>query len=719
MKKATKQQGALASLEDLDNRLNDLVRTMPDILRSLGEDYTLPKDLNDREGLNQSIAHALQHLISSKIFDREFISFAIDPTSEKSQFFLSQFKHILRTPPYDQSNSNGDIAIIKPKNFVFTFQLIRQTSQILEVLMEHELVQEMENILELIIPYCLPYLEQKVATVSVSNNNGLKFTLMRCNFSQLSSIFQNFKTFYLVKKGDVQAAELTLNRAQELRDQQDFNLTANEAEFNTFLGKRKKEFRTDYLANKSEWNEAIKLINTLTGEFLVNTGDCIHYLLCGEIAALQEIPDFSLIEHYCDLSITYLSKIKLNNKFACSISPFTATAALLHKIADSHKAAGRLNSALRCYQKAFCTYTQGKEQFIASKATILESGFNDEYFKAKFKKIVQSTVAVNQSITEIQKLAFEQFKLAWSAIKLPDAIQVVEFEEQGFAMKLTLSDTALFKVWMQQLHQLPLFSKPLISPAQKNSVTLLNIHQLSAQQLFKSLERAQKVRQADIMRMQKKLSHAAEKETQRAEDNAKPKKDTVDNSNMDYQSSADKDLYPEPRTTKLKKQSSAVTQKTIAKPSQARPQPHNVSWKEDLPEYVNEDQVYPIPDPFVANSCIPKGIFYGYIDHQMINEIDDDLLLRFQEVLSRGMIAGSDDAQGIRPVQGELGHDSDYYFKINIGRQNYRLYGRKVGEKQLPNGQMVVLIAFDQAIPHDQTLKLGHNEEATYQSLNN
>lgn len=57
-------------------------------------------------------------------------------------------------------------------------------------------------------------------------------------------------------------------------------------------------------------------------------------------------------------------------------------------------------------------------------------------------------------------------------------------------------------------------------------------------------------------------------------------------------------------------------------------------------------------------------------------------------------------------IQGELGHESDYLFKLNIHAQDYRLYGRRVAEKTMANGRVVVLIAFDQIIAHNQALKL-------------
>ncbi len=670
--------------------------------------------------LAQTIKHKGKHKVSDE-FDKKLAQFLLHPNSPDSKKFLSDFISIFKEPDREPGDSEGPISIVKPATFAFNLQILSQASRLLPILQELEFFNDLEIITDLALNHFLPSLENNMATVVANKksqqNKGTELSLFRYKAHQIAAMFQSARTFFLIRKKDARAAEESLNITQQLRTQPNTDSQQYEQEFFNLLKSRTKALKTHQKHNRTEWNNGTQIIKELTKDALDNAGDCIHYLLCAEIEALQQFPNYSLLECYCDLSESYLKKLRFKDKYAIEMIPFTATAALLHKIADKHKEAGRMNSALRCYQKALNFYQQSKNLFIANKSQLLNADLTIDYYQENLKKILTPIVEIQKSINVIQEDTFQQFRNAWAQLKMPIAIEAVDFETQGFAMKLTLNDTALFKVWMQQLHQLQFSSKPLISPSQKNSVTLLNIHQLSAQQLFQSLERAQKVRQADIVRTQKKLSHAyaAEIEKQRADRDAKPEKNAVDNSNMSYESPADKDLYPEPRTTKLKKQSSAVTQKTIAKPNQSRPQPHNVSWKEDLPEYVNEDQVYPIPDPFVANSCIPKGIFYGYIDHQMINEIDDDLLLRFQEVLSRGMIAGSDDAQGIRPVQGELGHDSDYYFKINIGRQNYRIYGRKVGEKQLPNGQMVVLIAFDQAIPHDQTLKLEHVDEASYQ----
>nr|MDQ2994110.1 hypothetical protein [Pseudomonadota bacterium] len=133
-----------------------------------------------------------------------------------------------------------------------------------------------------------------------------------------------------------------------------------------------------------------------------------------------------------------------------------------------------------------------------------------------------------------------------------------------------------------------------------------------------------------------------------------------------------------------------------------------INWGEDYPTY---DEVmgivYPFPNPQVKNQPIVKNVFFGFIAEHIRDElVDPELFDRFEKQLAQGSIAGKNDAQGIRGVTDEIDHDvdNDYLFKINIGCQDLRLYGRKLTIKIIDDIPRV-LICFDQLVGHKQELQ--------------
>ncbi len=145
-------------------------------------------------------------------------------------------------------------------------------------------------------------------------------------------------------------------------------------------------------------------------------------------------------------------------------------------------------------------------------------------------------------------------------------------------------------------------------------------------------------------------------------------------------------------------------------PITAKPQLPDIDWGEDFPKFIyGKSQVYAFPNPEIHNTAMIKGTFFGYIDVDQLQELEEELLERFEEQLALGMLSNEEKAQGIRPITGSEANNTDYIFKINIGAQDLRLYGRKVAIVIVDENPRT-LICFDQTVPHNKKLKPAQTE---------
>lgn len=691
------------------------------VLSRLGS--TLSTLNNSMSQLSGTVFYIQQKSVS-RDFYKDYIKFVSNPESDTSRSFVQDFIKILAKPCLDQAETHGAIAIVTPMTFAFNLDLLAKAQILAGALLEYEMYDNLKELLDITLDSFLPNLENNVVTVMLNDNKAgqkknIEFSIKPFKVYLTAALMHNFRAIYFVARNEVRNAESDLSRAKELCDHQHFDLNSIREKFAVLLKSKAKTFRGLYNANKSEWKEAFKAINTVDEKTLENSINMLHYFVWAKIALCEERPNFALVECYCDLTENYYGKLKVNDKCLDKLAAPQNVAKLLHRVADGHKDAGLMNSALRCYLKAQRFYQKCQRVIIDGKSKMLATGYSVDIIDREVRNLIVQILAIQRSVKEIQFGAFSQFQQEWTALKPSFAIQV-RFEEQGFAMIIDFDDKVLLKIWAQQLKCLKLPAEPLRSTnaGLQNSIRLLEVHQLSAQQICQSLLRAQKVQQADKIRMQKRCDHLAIIKNRKDAELAKlaqEKLSDVSDSMVSVESDPSKDLYPVTRPI-LKKDTSnkAKSQRSAATAAPLRVQPVLVDWAEDLPDYINVDEVCPFPDPFVTNSSIPKGLFYGYIDYVMMNgeAISDELLAEFRSVLGRGKIAAEDNSQGIRPVQGELGHESDYMFKLNVHGEDYRLYGRWVADKKLPNGQVVVLIAFDQAVPHDKTLKHEHTSSA-------
>ncbi len=634
---------------------------------------------------------------------REFI---IDPRSSTSLAFMSEFLKKIQafSEIFHKQILTHNFILLEPTSFSRLLDSLTNLSLLLPILMEYELSQDAKNFLDIVCDRLLPDLTKAftlfVEKEAKSKKKGVNIVLKPFSSYAFASTFFYIRAAYCVKIGDISAAESALERAQIFRDTPLLDTRSHQDTFGIIL---KNKFRDIYIDNQSEWKTAIAAIKELNDTNLGTGNDCLHYFVLAEIAVKAAQPDFAMAECYCDLGLDYFSKTKVNGKNLDKITSPIAAAKLLLIIADEHQKSNRINSATRCTYKALEFYTKQYELLFALYKSLNVSDTPDPYIdtvKRQVNEALTQVINTKKALAVLKSQAFEHFIVEWTQEET-SAVVPVKFAKDNMTLTADFNDNALLKSWIRELQKLKLNSK-FHFEVDARSVILRDFNYLSAKQINASFTCAQKSLLTDKVRIQRRREQQAAVPQITA-----PVVPTAEASN-DYQSDASKDLYPAPTNRKPRK--NPQQQQLVARPN-AAPLVQIVDWSDDIPNYIDPANICPIPDPTVTNSSMPRGIFFAYIDHEQINNeaISPELLGEFQSVLERGKIAADGNSQGIRPVQGELGHDNDYIFKLNIHAEDYRLYGRRVAEQTLPNGKVIVLIAFDQALAHNKVLNLTSN----------
>jgi len=632
-----------------------------------------------------------------KEFNDNYVKFITNPNSAESQRFLKDFIVFIRDYYKKIMPTLENAVLFEPKKYELHHQILTHIVTIVPGLLQFKLYDDMKELLDVTCDILLPYLEHKAATVFVEKEKGVKginFIVKRFDGNLIAALIYCFRGLQQVKTGDVKSAELSLNHAQEFRHKTNNLDKSHQDIFHRLLNDNKKKFRTDYIAKPAEWKSAMNNIRRLEEKPLQNSMDYIHYYAWANLSLDPAVLNFTLAECYCDMALDYYNKLRINGKKVGElITPVTASN-LLYLIAKQHKLEGNLNSALRCLTKARGYHVNYKNQLIEGRKKNQNMSLPKELFEKEFGNSCKRILEIDELLHEIHDAAFLQFKKEWTDFPQVALIRT-RFEEKNL-MLVDFSDRALMKLWTRELKQLQIHFS-----INENTITLHNVHQLSAKQMFQSIERSQKHLFQDRIKVQKRIEYLAEMRNKAVE---KPETSLDESPLFEMKHDPAKDLYPVVKPIQKKNAKTKLVEAKVS-PIEIIPE---IDWSDDIPDYINIDDIHPIPDPNIANSSIPKDIFYGYIDHLLITnpDVDDKKIAEFQKILSRGKVAAEGNSQGIRPVQGELGHDSDYIFKLNGHAEDVRFYGRIVAKKSLPDGNQVVLIAFDQAIPHNKTLKL-------------
>jgi hypothetical protein len=429
-----------------------------------------------------------------------------------------------------------------------------------------------------------------------------------------------------------------------------------------------------YKADRELWKRAFGMINNITVTLKPQIFKSMRYFLWGKLALEEVVPNLSLASCYLDLSVTHYLAIKSNIPPGKLINELKSLAARFVEVEN-------FASAMRCYRTT---------QKIYSKYSLAIVDYQ------------QQTHQLEQNVCKLKKVAFLQLKKKWEELAIGSLqdVQSIDFDEAKCWCQITYSDRAFMLCHARYLNELEVEKN-----VQRDTcvITLNSPYELSARALRRS-----------FLQAQQRFQHRRHESQQAAELLQKrfvevvASEDSHDESPLPLKGSSLYDMASHVVRKIPRPAPSKSTGPPKTPPAKILP---TISWGDEYPTYhPSKGIVYPIPNPLVINSAMPKGIFYAYLDPLQLIELSKEMLDQFELQLARGKIVGKGDAHGIRSVIGELNDDSPYMFKINIHGEDIRLYGRKVATAITPEGKATVLIAFDQAIRHDEQLLL-HPEE--------
>ncbi|MDQ2994461.1 MAG: hypothetical protein M3R00_05895 [Pseudomonadota bacterium] len=438
-------------------------------------------------------------------------------------------------------------------------------------------------------------------------------------------------------------------------------------------------FKSDFKLNRSHWKKDLSTIRHITKQAHVNAIPSFRYYLWAKYAATAKPPQLGLALCYLNIALDIFAKLPV-------VTPPLAMFQLYKVIAANYVGAKQYSAAITIYEIMLERYP-----------TVLRH----------LPEFHNETIALGITLTKLKSKAYEQLTTAWQAADRSHITALTDVHFNAATRCLSLTNTNI--AWLQILtRQLKLenithhFNKP------NATITLSAPYQINAEDLVKLIS----VTQSKFVNREKILERGIEYinrlkiEVSNEQDEAQ---DSPAYESQGYYSPPSPKQIRQPR---IPKSLQHANNNNSPKKSALPPTIITHSWGDDLPTFhPTQGCVYPIPNPDV-NTGVPSGIFYGYLDIQALAMLDTEKLSQFETVLARGKLVAKGDAHGIRSVNGELPADSPYLFKINIHGEDIRLYGRKVADKT-QSGDMKILIVFDQAVRHNQTLQLIDVDDAS------
>jgi hypothetical protein len=425
-----------------------------------------------------------------------------------------------------------------------------------------------------------------------------------------------------------------------------------------------------FKANRESWKLIFKNIKLITDGLKPQISISMRYYLWGRLAAEGVNADLHLATCYFELSAKHYLQMKSHNLPDRLILELKALAKRFEQVEC-------FSCAMQCYRTAQDLYAK---YTLRTDTSRIESR------------------QLERDLKQLEITAFLYLKRMWGAIAVEplNGVQDIVFDETKRWCQITYSDRAYMLCHAKYLNKLGVEKNVQREPC---IITMNTPYELSAKTLLQSFQQARREVTWQAQHHQRRpsaptpLKRLIEDETDVSIDSSTSFDDTL------FYQIACRTLRKAPKLVRSKPSLPAKTPagKILTTPS----------WGEEYPSYhPTKGVVYPIPNPMITNSSMPKDIFYAYLDRLQLSEVPDELLEKFESQLARGKIVSKGDAQGLRSITGELSDDSTYLFKINIHGEDVRLYGRKVATTLSPEGKATVLIAFDQAIRHDEQLQI-------------
>jgi len=355
-----------------------------------------------------------------------------------------------------------------------------------------------------------------------------------------------------------------------------------------------------------------------------------------------------------------------------------------------------INREVRCLLKAKKCYERFL-QYIRDNRTTSDSVTD---VKAESLKHKSSLAKINSRLKIINSLAFKSLSEEWST--LADQYTefcIVKFDLQNIRITIEYKDSVYMKGLLRQLRQANI-------PSHNNDDNKTISINEPAEITINVLQRCFKRTQLDLLARRRRIEKALLAKAQAPAPDPAPKIEAEPE--LSLPASTLLAQYKNHNKVKPnKKAKPKVTEPKTATPIAviAKPPLPNIDWGEDFPKFsYGDSHVYAFPNPEVNTNAMVKGLFFGYIDVDQLQDLNEELLNRFEEQLALGSLSNEDKAQGIRPITSSEANGTDYLYKINIGKEDLRLYGRKVAITII-DGTPRTLICFDQTQPHNKKLK--------------
>lgn len=676
----------------------------PDEERSISDVlYQYLSSLSKVEGQSMSLNKVDCKMLSVySLANKMFVDRSIEINDEVAQNMVGLFLK-------DLSNAAGQATerrLVEPKIYMYYVNCLNALSIVVSRLSEMNLDDSAVSLLDGIANYLIPLMTQKVATVvAKKSQRSLTMQIWHCSINSLQARILMEKAEISIKKRDIDAAINALHQCQDFYSRSSQN---DIDDFRSLLKDITSQFKKQYKQDRKGWQKLTSLFYAVDEKFVSEILSYKIYYCWAKVMLLQDEPDVAMAKYFCDMAKknqqrTSIVKIKHDGNFIF-IGP-KHIAKCYQEIGDQYHQMGDLNNALNCYQQGASILDPCIELLkspeklkINSSLSVNMRNIKTNVDQSLIREFLTDVVAIKQKMMAIKKEAFVLFEQQFTNIDQPTELVNIVCNPDNFTLSLTFQSTVI----ASKLRRMASFYEEfnIVPGRDRQSVVINDIHMLSAKKVQQSIIRAIKSVQADARRVELMRQRRLAKDL--GNDNLAEQVDhsyEYEGDDLDHDNNAPVQKRVRPKSTK----SAFVTSEKVVR----QPLQELVSWKDKLPSHINEDDVYPIPAPDVMNSAIPKGIFYGYINPYLIDEHDGQILLdAFTAVLARGKIASKFASQGVRPVCGELGHESDYVFKLNISGEDLRLYGRRVAMKENNIGQMVVLIEFDQTLAHKKTLNM-------------
>lgn len=561
---------------------------------------------------------------------------------------------------------------VTPPIAAFMLRWLKFTVLLVTELFKRKESQTAQLMLEMICLIHLPFYLSSLFTVLPLKDTRSKFDLQPCvlDVQDIGELAWQQYAIILCHHQEYDKARFALSALETWLAQDQGLSEFNQQQMDTLYRTQAPALKKTFKENREVWKNAVAHINTISNTLKPQILKSMRYFLLGKLALEDVAPNLSLAYCYLDLSVTHYLANKSKLTPDSLINELNTLAARFEKVEN-------FSLAMRCYRTALKLYSEYSQVV------------------AQYREDARQ---IERNMFKLKKSAFLQLKKKWEelAIESVQNVDCIDFDEVKFWCQITYSNRAFMLCHAQYLTELGVQK----NMQRETRVITLNLpYELSARTLQRSFLQAQK----SFQRHQHRSRQAAEL-TQKRFTEVVASEDTPYES---HSSLEDSSFYHIACHVVRKKPKSALSKSPPPQKTPGAKIITTISWGEEYPTYhPSKGIVYPIPNPLVINSPMPKGIFYAYLDPVQLAELSKQMLDQFELQLARGKIVSKGDAHGIRSIIGELDDDSPYMFKINIHGEDIRLYGRKVATTITPDGKATVLIAFDQAIPHDEQLIL-------------